>query len=37
MTVNRVANVMNGEIAPFIDALRLAEKTEKLVNQQDRM
>jgi len=37
MTVNRVANVMNGEIGPFIDALRLAEKTEKLVNQQDRM
>ena len=37
MTVNRVDNVMNGEIAPFIDALRLAEKTEKLVNQQDRM
>ena len=37
MTVNRVANVMNGEITPFIDSLRLAEKTEKLVNQQDRM
>ena len=37
MTVNRVANVMNGEITPFIDALRLAEKTEKLLNQQDRM
>lgn len=37
LTVNRVANVMNGEIAPFIDALRLAEKTEKLSNQQDRM
>ena len=30
LTVNRVANVMNGELAPFIDALRLAEKTEKL-------
>ena len=30
MTVNRVANVMNGEIGPFVDALRLAEKTEKL-------
>ncbi len=37
MTVNRVANVMNGELSPFIDALRLAEKTEKLSNQQDRM
>ena len=30
MTVNRVSNVMNGEIGPFIEALRLAEKTEKL-------
>jgi len=30
ITVNRVSNVMNGEIGPFIDALRLAEKTEKL-------
>ena len=27
LTVNRVANVMNGDLAPFIDALRLAEKT----------
>lgn len=36
MTVNRVANVMNGDISPFIDALRLAEKTEKLANDQDR-
>ena len=35
MTVNRTANVMNGDLAPFIDALRLAEKTEKL-NQIDR-
>jgi len=30
LTVNRTANVMNGELTPFIDALRLAEKTEKL-------
>ncbi len=30
MTVNRVASVMNGDLSPFIDALRLAEKTEKL-------
>ena len=37
LTVNRVANVMNGEIAPFVDALRLAEKTEKLSSPQDRM
>ena len=37
LTVNRVANVMNGEIAPFVDALRLAEKTEKLSNSLDRM
>ena len=26
LTVNRTANVMNGDLAPFIDALRLAEK-----------
>ena len=37
LTVNRVVNVMNGEIGPFIDALRLAEKTEKLANSSDRM
>ena len=30
LTVNRTANVMNGELSPFIDALRIAEKTEKL-------
>ena len=30
MTVNRTANVLNGDIGPFIEALRLAEKTEKL-------
>ena len=30
LTVNRTANVMNGDLAPFIDALRLAEKTERL-------
>jgi len=33
LTVNRVSNVMNGELTPFIDALRLAEKTEKLSSQ----
>ena len=33
LTVNRTANVMNGELTPFIDALRLAEKTEKLTAQ----
>ena len=37
LTVNRVANVMNGEIGPFIDALRFAEKTEKLSNPNERM
>ena len=37
LTINRVSNVMNGEINPFIDALRLAEKTEKLSNSQNRM
>jgi peptide chain release factor 1 len=30
MTVNRTANVMNGEIGGFIDALRLADKTSQL-------
>lgn len=30
LTVNRVANVMNGDLSPFIDALRLAEKTERM-------
>ena len=30
MTVNRVSTVMNGELSPFIDALRLAEKTGKI-------
>ena len=30
LTVNRTANVMNGDLSPFIDALRLAEKTEKM-------
>ena len=30
LTVNRTANVMNGDLAPFIDALRLAEKTERM-------
>ncbi len=37
LTINRVANVMNGEIGPFIEALRLAEKTEKLSTSSDRM
>lgn len=30
LTVNRTANVMNGDLSSFIDALRLAEKTERL-------
>ena len=30
LTVNRTANIMNGELTPFIDALRLAEKTERM-------
>ena len=30
LTVNRTANVMNGELSPFIEALRLAEKTSRL-------
>ena len=30
LTVNRTSNVMNGDLSPFIDALRLAEKTEKM-------
>ena len=30
LTVNRTANVMNGDLAPFTDGLRLAEKTEKM-------
>lgn len=30
LTVNRTSNVMNGDLAPFVDALRLAEKTERL-------
>lgn len=32
MTLNRTANFLNGELAPLIDALRLAEKTS-LLNQ----
>ena len=32
MTVNRTANILNGDLTPFVDALRLAEKTEKLRN-----
>ena len=30
LTVNRIANVMNGDLSPFIDALRLAEKTSRM-------
>ena len=30
LTVNRTANVLNGDLAPFIDALRLAEKTQRM-------
>ena len=30
LTVNRTANIMNGDLSPFIDALRLAEKTERM-------
>jgi len=30
LTVNRTANVMNGDLSPFIEALRLAEKTAKM-------
>ena len=36
MTVNRVTAVMNGDLSPFIDALRLAEKTEKLSASQNQ-
>lgn len=32
LTVNRITNVMNGDLTPFIDALRLAEKTERMKN-----
>ena len=32
MTLNRTANFLNGEIAPLIDALRLAEKTSLMNN-----
>ena len=35
LTVNRVSNVMNGELFPFIDALRLAEKADRLDHPQD--
>ena len=30
LTVSRTSNTMNGDLSPFVDALRLAEKTEKL-------
>jgi len=32
LSVNRTSGVLNGDLNPFIDALRLAEKTEKLKN-----
>ena len=32
MTVNRTVNIMNGDLTPFIDALRLAEKMERMNN-----
>ncbi len=35
LTVNRVVNTMNGDLDPFIEALRLAEKTEKLQSLHD--
>lgn len=37
LTVNRVSNVLNGELSPFIEALRLAEKTERLAASRDWM
>ena len=30
LTVNKTANVLNGDLAPFIDTLSMAEKTQKL-------
>ena len=30
LTVNRISGVMNGDLSPFIESLRLAEKTEKM-------
>lgn len=36
MTVNRISAVMDGDLSPFIEALRLAEKTEKLTLPQNR-
>lgn len=30
LTVNRTSGVMNGDLSPFIDALRLAEKTDRM-------
>ena len=33
LTVNRTSNVLNGDLSPFIDALRLAEKTGKMASQ----
>lgn len=31
MTINRTAEVLNGELSPFIEALQLAEKTDRLL------
>ena len=30
MTVNRTSEVLNGELSPFVEALKLAEKTDRL-------
>ena len=30
MTVNRTSEVLNGELSPFVEALTLAEKTDRL-------
>ena len=35
LTVPRVVNTMNGDLDPFVDALRLAEKTERLQSLHD--
>ncbi len=32
MTVNRTSEVLNGELSPFIEALKLAEKTDRLAS-----
>ena len=35
LTINRVSNVLNGDLSPFVDALRLAEKTEKMSDRRE--